>query len=45
MNDIIYNAINNNLWEKKIEFIKLDKDKILDNYNIFPFIENVINKI
>lgn len=40
---IIKTSINNNEWEKRINYIKTEKLKILNYYNFFPRIENLIN--
>lgn len=40
---IIKTSINNNEWEKRITYIKTEKMKLLDYYNFFPRIENLIN--
>jgi hypothetical protein len=42
---IIKNGIENNLWEDRIDCIRKEKIKILDNYNIFPRIEKIIKDI
>lgn len=41
---IINNAINNNLWEERINIIRKEKYKILNYYNFFPTIERIITK-
>lgn len=40
---IIKDAIENNLWERRIKYIREEKEKILDYYNFFPTIERIIN--
>lgn len=40
---VIKTSINNNEWEKRIDCIKTEKLKILNYYNFFPRIENLIN--
>lgn len=35
-------AINNNEWEKRLPYIKKQKQKILDHYSFFPRIEGLI---
>ena len=40
--NIIKNAINNNLWEDRIEIIKKEKYKILNYYNFYPTLERII---
>jgi hypothetical protein len=42
--EIIKNAIKNNLWEKRLPFIKEEKRKILDYYNWFPTLERIIKE-
>lgn len=40
--DIIKNAIENNLWEERLEIIREEKKKILEKYMFFPVLENII---
>nr|QBK90570.1 MAG: glycosyltransferase family 10 fucosyltransferase [Pithovirus LCPAC104] len=42
--NIIKKAIENNEWEKRLEIIKREKQKILEYYNFFPTLERVINE-
>ena len=42
--NIINDAINNNIWEKKINIIKTEKNTIIDFYNIFPTVNNILEK-
>jgi hypothetical protein len=37
-------AINNNLWEERIEIIRKEKFRILNHLQFFPRIERIINK-
>ena len=41
---IIHNTIKNNLWEQKIEIIKKEKLKIIEELGFFPRINKIINK-
>ncbi|MEM2117722.1 MAG: glycosyltransferase family 10 [Candidatus Bathyarchaeia archaeon] len=41
--EIIDSAIKNKLYEKSIEKIQAARDLVLDKYNIFPLITNIIN--
>ena len=41
---IIKNAIKNDLYSERIEYIKQEKYKILNYYNFFPTIERIITK-
>jgi hypothetical protein len=41
---IIKDAIKNNLWEKRLPFIKEEKRKVLDYYNFFPTLERIIKQ-
>lgn len=41
----IKNAISQNLWQQRLPFIKKEKNKILEKYNFFPTLENVIKSI
>ena len=41
---IIKNAIENDLWSKRINFIREEKYKVLNYYNFFPTIERTITK-
>lgn len=40
--NIIKNAIINNLWEQQIEYIRREKQKVLEYYNFFPTIERIL---
>jgi hypothetical protein len=40
---LIVDSINNNEWEKRLPFMRQAKQKILNQYQIFPTIEKVIN--
>ena len=40
----IKNAIDNNLWEQRLPYIKEAKKKILDYLQFFPRLERIINK-
>ena len=40
----IKNAIDNNLWEERLPYIKEAKKKILDYLQFFPRLERIINK-
>jgi hypothetical protein len=42
---IIKNGIENNLWEEKIKYIRKEKLKILDYYNLFPTVERIIKEV
>lgn len=39
----IKKAIENNLWEERLPIIRREKHKILDRYNFFPTLENIID--
>jgi GR25 family glycosyltransferase involved in LPS biosynthesis len=39
---IIKEALENNLWEQRIKYIREEKQKILDYYNFFPTLERII---
>lgn len=41
--DLIKKSIIENEYEKRIEYIKIEKQKILNYYNFFPRVENLIN--
>jgi GR25 family glycosyltransferase involved in LPS biosynthesis len=41
---IIHDAIKNNEWEKRIEFIKNDKQRILNELGFFPKLNELIKK-
>lgn len=41
--DIILNCINNNAWEKQIQFIKNEKEKIINKFNALEIIHNIIS--
>ncbi len=38
----IYDSINNNLWEKNIDYIKKARELVLNKYQIFPWLSNLI---
>ncbi len=40
--NIVIESIKNNEWEKRLEFIKKEKIKILNHYSFFPRIEGLI---
>jgi hypothetical protein len=40
---IINEAIENNEWEKRIDRIRVQKRKLLDNFNLFNIVKNVIS--
>jgi hypothetical protein len=40
---IIKESIQNNLWEKRIKYIREEKEKILDYYNFFPTLKRILN--
>ena len=42
--NIIKNAINNDLWNERINIIRKEKYKILNYYNFFPTVERIITK-
>jgi GR25 family glycosyltransferase involved in LPS biosynthesis len=42
--DTIKNAILNNEWEKRIDIIRREKQKILEHYMFFPTLERIIKK-
>lgn len=39
---IMLNAIRDNLWEKRLEVIREEKKKVLENYNFFPTLESIL---
>jgi GR25 family glycosyltransferase involved in LPS biosynthesis len=41
---LIKNSINNNIWDKKINLIKAEKQKVMNYYNFYPTIERIITK-
>ncbi len=41
---IIKESIQNNMWEKRLRYIKEEKEKILDYYNFFPTLQRIIYK-
>jgi|UniRef100_A0A6C0CZ49 hypothetical protein len=41
--NIIRNAIENNLWEERLPYIKAAKSKILNELSFFPRLEKIIN--
>ena len=38
-------AIENNEWEKRLQSIIIARNKVLDEYNLFPFIVNFIKTL
>ena len=40
----IKEAIKNNLWEERLPYIRRERQKILDKYNFFPTLENIIRQ-
>jgi hypothetical protein len=40
--EIIREAIQNNEWEKRIEYIRKEKQKIINHYTLFPRVESLI---
>lgn len=40
--DIMKSAIENDEWSKRIDAIRLEKQKVLDYYNFFPTLERII---
>jgi len=42
--DIIKNAIINNEWEKRIDVIRMEKQKVLEYFNFFPTLERIIHQ-
>jgi hypothetical protein len=40
--NIMKDAIENNLWEKRIDIIRKEKQKVLDYYQFFPTLERII---
>ena len=42
---IIQEAIEGNLWEKRLPYIKLAKKKILETYQFFPRVEKILRDI
>lgn len=40
--NIIKESINNNLWEKRLDIIKKEKQKVLDYYGFCPTLERII---
>ena len=43
--NIVKNAIENNLWEKRLPYIRKEKKRILEYYQFFPRIERILNNI
>ena len=41
---LIKNSINDNIWDKKINLIKAEKQKVMNYYNFYPTIERIITK-
>jgi len=39
---IIKNALQENLWEKRLHIIRAEKQKVLEYYNFFPTLERII---
>ena len=39
----IKNAIQNKLWEERLPIIRRERQKILDKYNFFPTLEEIVN--
>lgn len=42
---IIKDAIENNLWEKRLPIIRKEKEKVLEYFGFFPTLERIINNI
>jgi len=42
---IVKEAIQNNLWEQRIDVIRKEKQKILDYYNFFPTLERTFKEL
>ena len=42
--NIIKNAILNDEWSKRIEFIRMEKQKVLDYFGFFPTLERILHK-
>ena len=42
--NIIKDAINDNLWEQKLDVIRTEKQKVLDYYGFCPTVERIINQ-
>ena len=42
--NIIKNAIIGNEWEKRIEIIRMEKQKVLEYFNFFPTLERIIKQ-
>ena len=40
----IKEAIKNNLWEERLPYNRRERQKILDKYNFFPTLENIIRQ-
>ena len=40
--DIIKHAISNDLWSQRINYIREEKQKVLDYFNFFPTLENIL---
>lgn len=41
---IVLSAIRDNLWEKRLEVIREEKKKVLEKYNFFPTLEQVLQE-
>jgi hypothetical protein len=42
--NIVKNAILNNEWEKRLEIIRMEKQKVLEYFNFFPTLSRIINQ-
>lgn len=42
--NIMKEAIENNLWEMRLPYIKAEKQRILDYYNFYPTVERILYK-
>jgi len=42
--EIINNAIENNLWEKNLEYIKESRKLVLEKYQMFPWVAHLVEK-
>jgi hypothetical protein len=42
--EIVRSAIRDNLWEKRLDILREEKQKVLEKYNFFPTLEGVIRK-
>ena len=43
--EVIKSAIENNEWEKRLLYIRESKDKILNELQMFPVLEKVLNSV